>query len=40
LWIGSLLFLVGVFIAAWPDKDSEAVAVRASRTSHHTSAAD
>ena len=40
LWIGSLLFMVGIFIAAWPDKDPEAVAVHASRTSHQTSAAD
>ena len=39
LWVGSLLFLVGIIIAAWPDKDPEAVTVR-SRSVRHTSAAD
>jgi cytochrome c-type biogenesis protein CcmF len=28
LWFGSLLFLVGVVIAAWPEKEAEPVAVR------------
>lgn len=40
LWLGSLLFLVGVVIAAWPDKDPELVTVRASRPVHQPSAAD
>jgi cytochrome c-type biogenesis protein CcmF len=40
LWIGSFLFLFGVIIAAWPDKDPETVTVRARRTSQQTSAAD
>ncbi len=40
LWLGSLLFLVGVIIAAWPDKDPERVTVRAGKRAHQTSAAD
>lgn len=40
LWLGSLLFLIGIIIAAWPDKDPERVTVRASRRAHQTSAAD
>jgi cytochrome c-type biogenesis protein CcmF len=40
LWLGSLLFLAGVFIAAWPDKDPERVPVRARRSIRQTSAAD
>ncbi len=40
LWIGSLLFLLGVIIAAWPDKDPEHATVRASRRAEQTSAAD
>jgi cytochrome c-type biogenesis protein CcmF len=40
LWIGSLLFLIGIIVAAWPEKDPEAVTVRASKTSRQTSAAD
>jgi cytochrome c-type biogenesis protein CcmF len=40
LWIGSLLFLLGVIIAAWPDKDLERATVRASRRANQTSAAD
>ncbi len=40
LWIGSLLFLIGVVIAAWPDKDPERASVHASRSTHQTSAAD
>lgn len=31
LWLGSLLFLAGIVIAAWPDRDPEFVAVRAGR---------
>jgi cytochrome c-type biogenesis protein CcmF len=40
LWMGSLLFLVGIIIAAWPDKDPERVTVRAGKRAHQTSAAD
>jgi len=41
LWLGSLLFLVGVVIAAWPDKDPERVAVSVRRrVQQQTSAAD
>ncbi len=40
LWLGSLLFLAGIFIAAWPDRDPERVTVRPGRHIHQTSAAD
>ena len=40
LWLGSLLFLFGIFIAAWPEKDPEHVTVSASRQVQQTSAAD
>jgi cytochrome c-type biogenesis protein CcmF len=40
LWIGSLLFFIGVVIAAWPDKDPERATARASRRAGQTSAAD
>jgi cytochrome c-type biogenesis protein CcmF len=40
LWLGSLLFLVGVIIAAWPDRDPERVTVRSGKRAHQTSAAD
>ena len=40
LWLGSLLFLVGIIVAAWPDKDPESVTVRTGKRLHHTSAAD
>jgi cytochrome c-type biogenesis protein CcmF len=40
LWIGSLVFFLGIIVAAWPDKDPEGEAVRAKRTAHQTSAAD
>jgi cytochrome c-type biogenesis protein CcmF len=40
LWIGSLLFLVGIIVAAWPDRDPEPVAVREGRQVSLTSAAD
>jgi cytochrome c-type biogenesis protein CcmF len=41
LWLGSFLFLAGVVIAAWPEKDAERVAVKArARVSQQTSAAD
>jgi cytochrome c-type biogenesis protein CcmF len=40
LWIGSLVFFLGIIVAAWPDKDPEGEVVRAKKTSHQTSAAD
>ena len=40
LWLGSLLFLVGIIIAAWPDQDPERVAVRAEKHVRQASAAD
>jgi cytochrome c-type biogenesis protein CcmF len=40
LWIGSLLFLVGIFVAAWPDKDPESEPVHVTRSARQTSAAD
>ena len=40
LWLGSLLFLIGIIVAAWPDKDPEQVPVRTGKRLHQTSAAD
>ena len=40
LWLGSLLFLVGIIIAAWADKDPERVTARADKQLKQTSAAD
>ncbi|MEW6085950.1 MAG: heme lyase CcmF/NrfE family subunit [Chloroflexota bacterium] len=40
LWMGSLLFLLGIVIAAWPDKDPERVAVRSGKPVREVSAAD
>jgi cytochrome c-type biogenesis protein CcmF len=40
LWIGSILFLFGVLIAAWPDKDPEREPVRLSQHARQVSAAD
>ena len=42
LWLGSLLFLAGVTIAAWPEKEMERVPVkaRARVQQKQTSAAD
>ena len=41
LWIGTLIFLAGIIIAAWPDKDPERETVHAASSSaHRTSAAD
>ncbi len=40
LWLGSFLFLAGVMIAAWPEKEMERVAVPVRRTIQQTSAAD
>ena len=40
LWIGSVLFLLGIIFAAWPDRDPAEEPIRATRKSHQTSAAD
>jgi cytochrome c-type biogenesis protein CcmF len=40
LWLGSLLFLVGIVIAAWPDSEPERVAVHAEKRLGQASAAD
>jgi cytochrome c-type biogenesis protein CcmF len=40
LWIGSLLFFIGVLFAAWPDRDPAEEPVRAPRKVRQTSAAD
>jgi cytochrome c-type biogenesis protein CcmF len=42
LWIGSLLFLVGIIFAAWPDNDPAEETARRSvtRSNHQPSAAD
>src|SRR5204863_2754248 len=40
LWIGSLLFLAGIFVAAWPDTDPESEVVRVRPAVTQTSAAD
>ncbi len=40
LWIGSLVFMLGVIFAAWPDRDPAEEPVRAARTARQTSAAD
>jgi len=40
LWLGSFIFLAGIIIAAWPEKEMERVAVPVRRTIQQTSAAD
>jgi cytochrome c-type biogenesis protein CcmF len=40
LWIGSLLFLIGILFAAWPDRDPAEEPVRASRKVKQASSAD
>lgn len=40
LWLGSFLFLAGIIIAAWPEKEMERVAVPVRRTIQQPSAAD
>ena len=40
LWVGSLVFIVGMFFAAWPDKDPSLRPVRAGKRVTQTSAAD
>jgi len=39
LWIGSILFIFGILIAAWPEREAELVTARTRRV-HQTSAAD
>ena len=40
LWFGSLLFLVGIVIAAWPEKETERASVRVRARAQQPSAAD
>ena len=40
LWIGCLLFIVGLLAAAWPDKDPEVEPARVRKQVSATSAAD
>ena len=40
LWLGSLLFLVGIIIAAWPEKETEPVAMKVRSRAQQPSAAD
>jgi cytochrome c-type biogenesis protein CcmF len=40
LWIGSLLFLVGIIFAAWPDRDPAEEPARVARSVRQPSAAD
>jgi cytochrome c-type biogenesis protein CcmF len=40
LWIGSLVFLAGIVIAAWPDKEKETVPVKVKSRAQQPSAAD
>jgi cytochrome c-type biogenesis protein CcmF len=40
LWIGSLVFLAGIIIAAWPEKETERVPVQAKARAQQPSAAD
>ncbi|MGE5249866.1 MAG: heme lyase CcmF/NrfE family subunit [Bacteroidota bacterium] len=40
LWIGSLVFLFGILIAAWPDRDPEYAAAAVRRKAYEPSSAD
>ena len=40
LWIGSLLFLIGIIVAAWPEKETERVPAKAKVRAQQPSAAD
>jgi cytochrome c-type biogenesis protein CcmF len=40
LWIGSFVFLAGIIIAAWPDKEKELVPVKVTSRAQQPSAAD
>ncbi len=40
LWIGAFVFLFGILVAAWPDREPEYVSAHERRRAMHTSAAD
>ncbi len=40
MWIGSLLFLVGIIVAAWPEKEVESITVQTRQPLPQASAAD
>ena len=40
LWVGSIIFIIGMLFAAWPDKDPSLRPVRARKRAVQTSAAD
>ncbi len=40
LWLGSLLFLAGIIIAAWPEKEMERISVKVKSGARQPSAAD
>ena len=40
LWMGSFLFIFGIIIAAWPEKDTQRVTVRSTKHARQASAAD
>ncbi|HSG41964.1 MAG TPA: cytochrome c-type biogenesis CcmF C-terminal domain-containing protein, partial [Anaerolineales bacterium] len=40
LWMGSFLFLIGIIIAAWPEKETQRVTVHSGKHAHQASAAD
>jgi cytochrome c-type biogenesis protein CcmF len=40
LWMGSFLFIFGIIIAAWPDKDPERILVQTGKRTRQPSAAD
>jgi cytochrome c-type biogenesis protein CcmF len=40
LWIGALVFLIGILIAAWPERETEAIPARVRRAAHQPSSAD
>lgn len=40
LWLGSILFLIGIVVAAWPEKEAERVPMKAKVRAQQPSAAD
>jgi hypothetical protein len=40
LWLGSLLFLIGIVVAAWPEKEVQRSPVKAKVRAQQPSAAD
>jgi cytochrome c-type biogenesis protein CcmF len=40
LWLGSLMFFIGILVAAWPDKDPEAEPARVRGKAYQASSAD